>query len=513
MHDFPYAYKLDGNKLYCNKPDPSSPTGKCEGIIDYDPGYNFLYCTKCGKKYKAKELEVAIKENNVIVKSEGEHKMKIAITGGTHDLKKEVVTGEYSAMAKAMPSRNISSNPGKLNKGNNREQRRDNKKNYKENNRSSKQYEKKNVVESNYTAEDSSKKVNLKENITVSESPVEATITTEPEIKFENPTGITVASKSPISPISFDTSDGKEDKTEATRSNMENFEYCLVQALSVFDRSTDEEKASMFDLVKEGFKEAFEAALDEAEKEKVKEYKSKLESIKVEEVEMSNVDIAKSIYENNPEAVEEILKLAFNKGYCVINVLSNEGYNEETGFVEFNISPYIIRESDSGEFVSSDDLISKAICKSEDHDGNIAPLDMISNLNAAGYKVIPFEESVEGEIVKYYSSKIINTQDINVDNESSKVISITDENGSFLRNENGEIVIIDTIDDKAVNDLAIVSSNWLDGMIERINVFESGYDENPEVKTQPTTNIPVGVVAPNTDIGAVGVNGVVASEE
>lgn len=497
--------------MYCNKPDPSSPTGKCEGIIDYDPGYNFLYCTKCGKRYKAKELEVAIKENNVIVKSEGEHKMKIAITGGTHDLKKEVVTGEYSTMAKAMPSRNISSNPGKLNKGNNREQRRDNKKNYKENNRSSKQYEKKNIVDGNYTADDSSKRVNLKENITVSESPMEPTDTVKLEIK--NPAGVTV-SGSPISPISFDTSDGKEDKTEATRSNLENFEYCLIQALSVFDRSTDEEKASMFDLVKEGFKEAFEAALDEAKK--VKEYKPEPEAIKLEEVEMSNVDIAKHIYENNPEAVEEILKLAFNKGYCVINVLSNEGYNEETGFAEFNLSPYIIRESDSGEFVSSDDLISKAICKSEDHDGNIAPLDMISNLNAAGYKVIPFEESIEGEIVKYYASKIINTQEINVDNESSKVIAITDENGSFLRNENGEIVIIDTIDDKAVNDLAIVSSNWLDGMVKRVTEFESSSkesDENSEVETQATTNIPVGVVAPNTDIGAVGVNGVVASEE
>lgn len=441
--------------------------------------------------------------------------MKIAITGGTHDLKKEVVTGEYSAMAKAMPSRNISSNPGKLNKGNNREQRRDNKKNYKENNHSSKQYEKKNIVESNYTAEDSSKKVNLKENITMSESrPVKPTITTEPEIK--NPAGVTV-SGSPISPISFDTSDGKEDKTEATRSNLENFEYCLIQALSVFDRSTDEEKASMFDLVKEGFKEAFEAALKEAEKERSKEYKFEPEVLKTkEEVEMNNKDIAKNIYENNPEAVEEILKLAFNKGYCVINVLSNEGYNEETGFVEFNLSPYIIRESDSGEFVSADDLINKAICKSEDHDANIAPLDMISNLNAAGYKVIPFEESIEGEIAKYYASRVINTQDINVDNESSKVISITDENGSFLRNENGEIVIIDTIDDKAVNDLAIVSGNWLDGIIKRITEFESSSkesEENPEAESQATTNIPVGVVAPNTDIGAVGVNGVVASED
>ena len=47
--DYPYLYKLDGNKLFCNKPDPKSPTGKCEGVIDYDSGYNFLHCTKCGE--------------------------------------------------------------------------------------------------------------------------------------------------------------------------------------------------------------------------------------------------------------------------------------------------------------------------------------------------------------------------------------------------------------------------------------------------------------------------------
>lgn len=85
--DFPYVYKLDGNKLFCNKPDHSSPTGKCEGIIDYDAGYNFLRCTKCGATYKAKELERKIKNNEIISSIEGESKMNIIIKGGSKELK------------------------------------------------------------------------------------------------------------------------------------------------------------------------------------------------------------------------------------------------------------------------------------------------------------------------------------------------------------------------------------------------------------------------------------------
>ena len=53
--DYPYVYELDGNLLYCRKPDQMSQPGKCDGVIDYDDGYNFLKCKKCGEKYKEKE--------------------------------------------------------------------------------------------------------------------------------------------------------------------------------------------------------------------------------------------------------------------------------------------------------------------------------------------------------------------------------------------------------------------------------------------------------------------------
>ena len=32
--DFPYMYKLDGNKIFCNAPNEFSPTGRCDGEID-----------------------------------------------------------------------------------------------------------------------------------------------------------------------------------------------------------------------------------------------------------------------------------------------------------------------------------------------------------------------------------------------------------------------------------------------------------------------------------------------
>lgn len=106
--DFPYLFKLDGKKLFCTRPDPLSSSGKCDGEIDYDDGFNNLICKKCGAIYRASELAVEIKNNNVILRERGEHKMKVSVTGGTHAANK-VVENEFVA-AKAMPSKPISSN-------------------------------------------------------------------------------------------------------------------------------------------------------------------------------------------------------------------------------------------------------------------------------------------------------------------------------------------------------------------------------------------------------------------
>ena len=57
--DFPYVYEIDGAKLFCNANIIDPSTGqkiKCNGEIDYKPGFNGLYCTKCGKEYKAMDL-------------------------------------------------------------------------------------------------------------------------------------------------------------------------------------------------------------------------------------------------------------------------------------------------------------------------------------------------------------------------------------------------------------------------------------------------------------------------
>lgn len=65
--DFPYAYELDGAKLICKKPIklPNGEEITCDGEIDYDEGLDGLICTKCGRKYKALDLQKH--DKNVLV--------------------------------------------------------------------------------------------------------------------------------------------------------------------------------------------------------------------------------------------------------------------------------------------------------------------------------------------------------------------------------------------------------------------------------------------------------------
>lgn len=88
--DYTYVYELDGNKLFCNKFLPE--VGQiCNGVIDYDAGFNNLICSKCGKRYLAKELERSVREKLIILKEEGEIDMKISLKRG-----KETITTFYT---------------------------------------------------------------------------------------------------------------------------------------------------------------------------------------------------------------------------------------------------------------------------------------------------------------------------------------------------------------------------------------------------------------------------------
>jgi len=77
--DYPYVYELDGNKLYCNKQELETKN-LCGGEIDYDAGFNNLICSKCGKRFKAKDLQQSVQNKLILLKNEGEIDMKIKVS-------------------------------------------------------------------------------------------------------------------------------------------------------------------------------------------------------------------------------------------------------------------------------------------------------------------------------------------------------------------------------------------------------------------------------------------------
>ena len=91
--DYPYFYELDIRKARCMAilDDGSF----CGGDIDYDDGYNYLYCTKCGAKYRAIELAKDISSGAVRIIDKGDTKrMKITLKKNGEVFKEINVTPE-----------------------------------------------------------------------------------------------------------------------------------------------------------------------------------------------------------------------------------------------------------------------------------------------------------------------------------------------------------------------------------------------------------------------------------
>lgn len=57
--DYPYLYSLDKHRSFCRRKDRY--TGElCRGEVDYDAGFNHLYCKRCGMEYKVKEIGIKL---------------------------------------------------------------------------------------------------------------------------------------------------------------------------------------------------------------------------------------------------------------------------------------------------------------------------------------------------------------------------------------------------------------------------------------------------------------------
>lgn len=83
--DYPYIYELDHKKLICKK---NLPDGRvCNGFIDYDDGFNYLHCMRCGRKYEAVELKKYIEKNELVIQKGGNIPMKVTLKRGDEVVK------------------------------------------------------------------------------------------------------------------------------------------------------------------------------------------------------------------------------------------------------------------------------------------------------------------------------------------------------------------------------------------------------------------------------------------
>ena len=90
--DYPYTFDLDGNKLICHNVVNNQI---CMGEIDYDPGFNHLYCTKCGRRYDASELQMAISSEEIQLTNKhqgGKKPMLVRLRRGD-----EILASSYSS--------------------------------------------------------------------------------------------------------------------------------------------------------------------------------------------------------------------------------------------------------------------------------------------------------------------------------------------------------------------------------------------------------------------------------
>lgn len=98
--DFPDIYELDGSKITCFAQLDDGTI--CGGEIDYDEGFNFLHCTKCGTQYRARELAKEQKPNSGVLTlagTKGEVKMRVAYTMGD-EIVKEVSYKDATEVAR-----------------------------------------------------------------------------------------------------------------------------------------------------------------------------------------------------------------------------------------------------------------------------------------------------------------------------------------------------------------------------------------------------------------------------
>lgn len=465
--DYPYVYELDGNLLYCRKPDQMSQSGKCDGVIDYDDGYNFLKCTKCGATYKAKELEIKIKDKELIVEQKGEIKMKIKVSGGSNNVNTVVTTGEEFNNSNFKDTKKVTPKTTKAVEKEMVVAECEIAKEGEEN-------KNKTIIEK-AVIEEASKPINksvngvntgIKSAVEISEDIKEKALAEKQEREEEIDTEDTPVMKINRAIRLINEAIGEIDLDSVKNDRINDIIMAIVNNV---------QSVSVFNSLMKGASYVYDEIEDE------EEYKAMV-------MDENLIDLVKSSY--NFKAKVKSYSVDENNN-LIIKYDVNVGLAYERGMFE-DPEDYTVALTDS------DDSEYEIIINNEDFVPAVVGEENIENLNEDNDgDDDTSDEPLEAYTgMSFYDGAVVDINTIFPSQKSKEIIVAVDSEGNYLTTDGNKIIAIDIIDDKNVNDSSIVSKEWLDSVNDILDGNgvdkESVNDEEDAVEEK--SDLPVGSV-------------------
>lgn len=465
--DYPYVYELDGNLLYCRKPDPMSQSGKCDGVIDYDDGYNFLKCTKCGATYKAKELEIKIKDKELIVEQKGEIKMKIKVSGGSNNVNTVVTTGEEFNNSNFKDTKKVTPKTTKAVEKEMVVAECEIAKEGEEN-------KNKTIIEK-AVIEEASKPINksvngvntgIKSAVEISEDIKEKALAEKQEREEKIDTEDTPVMKINRAIRLINEAIGEIDLDSVKNDRINDIIMAVVNNV---------QSVSVFNSLMKGASYVYDEIEDE------EEYKAMV-------MDENLIDLVKSSY--NFKAEVKSYSVDENNN-LIIKYDVNVGLAYERGMFE-DPEDYTVALTDS------DDSEYEIIINNEDFVPAVVGEENIENLNEDNDgDDDASDEPLEAYTgMSFYDGAVVDINTIFPSQKSKEIIVAVDSDGNYLTTDGNKIIAIDIIDDKNVNDSSIVSKEWLDSVNDILDGNgadkESVNDEEDAVEEK--SDLPVGSV-------------------
>lgn len=425
--DFPYVYEVDGKKIWCNKPNHNDPTGYCNGPIDYDLGFNKLICKRCGAVYKPFELAKKIEYNNesqYISESE-ETNMRIFVSGGSKNLKKqEIATGDFRNPINAIKS-------NKMNK------------------KVEKQLKEEKALTVNGVAAPKEEPEETEEEVPVKEPKVEE------EVKEEEP------KKEVKAAFSINKDDiGKGDLGYEVEDDEDDIEDLLakINNMYYYSDTDDEKRAEIAETCCKLLSDIFNDNIEVV----VTMITTLFKKMKNREA------VIKDFADKNCNTINNLLVkilLASDKIDFVTNITGYE-FDEENNNLVFNFETNINENTSKSKATLATNELGAAV-----------DIDTIANFinkfqpeepSDISDETLVEEDDVEPTGIDLAKAVVVSKKDLFPDEELGKVITVKNDDGSFLVLDD-KILAIEYVDDRKLDDIAIVAKDWYEEAVEKIN--------------------------------------------